>query len=195
MKKNKLLFYNPGMISLIVLPVLLFPFLLIVTPYGNLRMLEIIAVREKAPERNFLEIMLTGNEYSDKIKLDFAQVMMKEIEANQDTVRGIHYKFGPTSNYKSFVRIISDSELLNQPYYLFNGHELWSFYFRPPERELIQESFVCGTRSHCVVLNSSESTPYFEKLLSTDQSVIMMCSFAFLVITTFSSKMRMKRSL
>jgi hypothetical protein len=173
------------MISLIALPVLLIPFTVAVCMAGDFRMLTIIALRENGPERNYLNIRLTGDERTDQIKLDFGQLLVAEIAVAQDTLRGVHYILGDTVKYKSLVRIINDFNLSKNTNYVFDTRQIWCYYIKP-RIEISDNIIHCGTSDQtlCAGMPTIEDSD----AVSMITWCVIMGSFGFLAITTFSTK-------
>jgi len=145
MKSHKI-YYVPGMISLILLPILC---VLYLNEHKNIeRCLGIqLAVKYhphksecfvpfdtsalSAPQnkRNFTEIRLCGNEVEDKIKLDsFNSGVLKAIRDN-DTINGFHITFGDNVKYSNYIRAFDICQLDSLlPTYLPFENNLWYFH-------------------------------------------------------------------
>jgi hypothetical protein len=123
MKVHRKIYYVPGMISLIVLPILCYYYLL---PFKkDERVLEIVFAAKYNPaykhslrfdtsflsnpqtKRNYLDIRLNGNEKEDKIKLDFFRLRVREMIKSNDTVNGTHLLFVDSAKYGTFVQSLN----------------------------------------------------------------------------------------
>jgi hypothetical protein len=125
MKVRRKIYYVPGMITLIVLPILCYYYLL---PFKkDERILEVIFAAKYRPEfknypvarfdtsflsnprtkRNYLDIRLNGDEKEDKIKLDFFRLRIREMIKSNDTVNGTHLLFVDSAKYGTFVQALN----------------------------------------------------------------------------------------
>lgn len=86
------------------------------------------------PVRQFVEIHLTGNDIEDKIKLDFAQLEVRQIVAKNDTIKGVHFHFGDHSKYWTLVRALDICFIEKAGTFVPNGNDLWMFRFIPKPR-------------------------------------------------------------
>ena len=177
------------MISLIALPVLMIPFLITVTPNANKRVLEIIAYRGKPPERNNIEILLTGNEVNDRTKLDFCKLTLSEIVLNQDTIHGIHIKFSAFAKYKSLVQIIDDFNRIEKLNYTFDGTQISGYYLKPVSTSTVY-SFVCGTDSRNHIYPINNRPPDISNYLSAGRKLILVGLFLLLTAHAFKTLRR-----
>lgn len=143
---NKKPRYIPGIISLIFLP---FIFIISAKNYyrtHNINALIIgwadLAFMERNPEfferyrghyppkRDYTTIELNGDSQTDEIKLQFAQITIRELLATHDTLKGVHFLFGNKSNYGSFIKAIDICRFEKAKTYMPLENNVW-FYNLP----------------------------------------------------------------
>ena len=161
-KKN---YYIPGIISLIIVPI---AFIHFANRELKLRTQTVLTVyvidwnyiEEHAeffkqyhgrfpPIRNYIDINLTGNLPFDNIKLDFAQVRIKEILSQKDSTSGLHFSFGLGSEFKSFVKIIDMLKFEEANTFLIDDAGIWVYQFPPDppdtrHRIISYDCFLCN---------------------------------------------------
>jgi hypothetical protein len=122
------LYYVPGMISLIILPLILLSYSSQWRQKEDWRVVEINYFDHKPPQRNYLDLRLTGNPSLDKTIIDYSRLRIQEILSSKDTLNGIHFVFGKQAKYSSFVKIFNNMLLDEKPYYTNSGNEMWVFH-------------------------------------------------------------------
>lgn len=83
---------------------------------------------ELPPKRNYLDIKLTGDDSEDKIKLKFAQLQIRQILREKDSLAGIHFMFGKNAKYWTFIKAIDVCKIEKAPTYIPHNNNLWLFY-------------------------------------------------------------------
>jgi hypothetical protein len=142
MKRRKI-YYVPGMISLIFLPILCIWYL---NEHKNVeRCIDIASPQRYRPnndhrfdttllslpenKREYINSELTGNIANDRATLDSFNFKLKNIIKNKDTKTGLHINIKDSTKYISMIEIIDickkDSFL---PTYLFYDNEFWYFH-------------------------------------------------------------------
>ena len=96
------------------------------------------------PQRKFIDINITGNDTTDKIKLDFAQIEIRDLVSTNDTTKGIHFHFDATSHYNAFVQVLNVILKEKQQYYTAYHDDIWIYYFIPQAKSKIDYRPVCG---------------------------------------------------
>ncbi len=87
--------------------------------------------RRSLPKRSYLDIVFTGEKHDDKIKLEFAQLRIREILITGDTLNGLHFFFGNSSSYGTFVETIDKLRLEGAETYMPVDNNLWFFHLQP----------------------------------------------------------------
>ena len=162
--KREKIYYIPGIISLTILPFLFIHFadrelkeksvgvIPLVLADTNLPKKFPQAFKDYKgtfpPKRNYIDITFTGNETDDRIKLDFAQIKVREILSANDPANGLHFHFGDNSRYWTFVKAIDILKTAGAKTYMPLDNDLWFYHF-PPDTTVI--NWICGTTYSDVV--------------------------------------------
>jgi hypothetical protein len=151
------LFIPAGIISLMLLPLLSLGYFYSQKGFEHYRILEFNTVGRKVlermppefrpvlPERDYQLVELTGEAQADKAKLDYVQMYVRQLEARNDTLRGIRVVLKDQAEYASLVRVIDLPNVENLKHYWTDGKEFW-FYSLPatPADDIAGWSFTCG---------------------------------------------------
>src|SRR5688572_20842892 len=153
-KTTKKFYYIPGIFSLIIVPVLFYYYgshYIKTLHQGTIDLFWFDPeLTKKYPEvfsgqypekRNYIDIQLTGEEQRDKVKLDFAQVRIREILAHNDSINGLHFNFSSESEYWSFVKALDILGAEGAKTYMPYENDLW-FYHTPPDTTI--QVWTCG---------------------------------------------------
>ncbi|PTX22781.1 hypothetical protein C8N40_101609 [Pontibacter mucosus] len=138
--KYKKLYYVPGLISLVLLPLLLVYFGRKEIQKLDLRVIEInfwnpsFSSHWHFPERNYEQVILTGNVIKDNVALENAKLFIKKLYASEDTLNGIQFTFQDSASYGSFVGLINYFKKEDIRSVLPYGNNLWVSYPAPPKR-------------------------------------------------------------
>lgn len=137
MRRRRKLHYPVGLLSLALLPLLFMWTLNSYHVFDDLRVLEITWPQRfedihssiypiyKTPDRVYIDINLTGDAEEDNIKLDFAQLEIRNMIATHDTIKGVHFHFNNEAKYRSFVRAIDICKMENANRYIANRNNIW----------------------------------------------------------------------
>ncbi len=175
--KYKKLYYVPGLISLVLLPLLLVYFGKKEIQRLDVRAIEINFWHPSSsrywhfPERDYKQVILTGNITKDKVALENAKQFIKKLYASEDTLNGIQFTFQDSASYGSFVGLINylikeDITRNVLPY----GNNLWVSYPSPPKRvvgeiPITTECLLCD--DVIVVPRAAKQLTIFEQLQNT----------------------------
>ncbi len=142
--KRRYLWYVPGMISQVAMPVFFIIFIwkglaerpryhtMEVNCYNEAYLSKFMGIEWEIPKRQYLVITLTGNLDSDDIRINFGELYIKEIYANNDSVHGVDFHFAANSKYKEFVRLLDIANINNIRCYAPSDDGIKVFYI--PER-------------------------------------------------------------
>lgn len=145
--KRQKIFYIPGMISLIFVPIAFIyfaskqqkrllvstiPFFCLDTNYLKKQNLLSRFYRHFPPNRNYTEIILTGNNKNDETKLNFSQIRIREILSGNDSLNGLHFKFMDSSEYWTIIKALDILTIEGAKTYIPLDNNLW-FYYEPPD--------------------------------------------------------------
>ena len=192
-RKRKKVYYIPGIISLIVLPFIFIHFankeLKATAPIILPIYLADINLPKKFPKvfkrfgrhfppsRNYVDIYFTGDNEHDKTKLAFAQLRIKEILSRNDSIRGVHFKFGNNSQYWTFVKAINILRYEGAKSYMPLDNDLW-FYNFPPDtstKTLDYKCLLCGDIVICELNISiwTKTTVQAKNILKSSWGIIL----------------------
>ena len=131
MKRRKI-YYVPGMISLIFLPILCVWYLN--EKKNVIRCIEVMYARKYNPndvtplkydttflsqsgeKRQYQNFYLTGNAVSDSMQIILYKSNAKQIIKDNDTINGIHINFGDKINYNQYVSTLDFFYKIRKPY-------------------------------------------------------------------------------
>ena len=169
-EKQKKLFYVPGIISLTILPFLFIYFADKELSAKTVGVIPIVIadtnLPKKFPEvfrnfkgtfppkRDYVDIILTGDENADKVKLDFAQVKIRETLASNDSTKGLHFHFGDSSRYGTFVKAIDILRAEGAKTYMPLDNDIWFYHF-PTDTTI--KNWICGTTYNTVAYEKETS--------------------------------------
>ncbi|PWK79803.1 hypothetical protein LX99_00263 [Mucilaginibacter oryzae] len=116
---HKRVSYTPGLISLILLPVLCLVFLHQQKKFKHTGVLDIGIVDPDIgrimakkyhfkipPERNYAKVNFNGSISGDKSLLDFAKLEIKNMICTKSRTLGLQLHFGAHAKYQTFVSVI-----------------------------------------------------------------------------------------
>lgn len=135
--KRKKITYVPGMISLLTIP---FIFLYFgkkqLAQIRSFYAMEVNWYNEKIttwyippPERQYLDISLTGNADSNAFKILFGELYIKEIHAKKDTIHGVNFHFTSKSKYAEFVRVLDLTNINCVSYFIVSDDNIRMMYY------------------------------------------------------------------
>lgn len=152
-------YYLPGIISLAGIPFLFYFFLYSYEKESAQTVLPLffwsptfypksaeLHPKPQLPLRNYTDIELTGENSTDKVKLDYAQVRLREMMSRQDSLSGIHFSFGDRSQYWTFVKAVNMCYAEGVKSFVPYENHLWAVYTpQEPVSEQTSEYWACGT--------------------------------------------------
>ena len=134
MRRLKKIYYSPGLISIIMLPVLCIIYLKNIdafTHYGSLDLYVWNGTDFKEETTQFLKskkfttINLTGDLNSDIAKLNIAQKNVKQIILTKDSIKGIKFHFEKKAEYWSYIRVLDILAIEKAKIYLIHKNDIW----------------------------------------------------------------------
>jgi hypothetical protein len=179
--KRKKIYYIPGIISLIIIPITFLLFANREIKQKTLTVLPIVFTDTNfpkrfpeafkkfngnfPPKRNYIDISFNGDNQKNKIKLDFAQVRIREILSQNDSTNGLHFKFGESSQYWTFIKVVDILRFEDAKTYMAIDNDIW-FYQFPPDTTTV--NWICGTYSDIVYLEPKVSWWTHAKMWTTN---------------------------
>lgn len=141
---RKPIIYPPGIISLVLFPLLCTFYLKQHNAFQHLSVINIafwspewnkslpVKYQFKFPaKRNYLEINLNGNDVDDKTRLDYARLEVRRILTTCDSIKGIDFKFGKHAHYWTFINALDILETENAMGYGPYQDHLYFWYHKP----------------------------------------------------------------
>ena len=132
-------FYIPGMISLIFFPILCVCYITISTIKTEERAIKVtmppsdgsdVIITSRSfvvPKRNFRQIILNGISTVDKTNLEYAELAIRRIVKDRDTINGIKFSFNKNSNYGTWVSALNICLKENAKQYVAKENDIWVF--------------------------------------------------------------------
>jgi hypothetical protein len=196
----------PGMISLILLPVLCVWFLQ--KNYHEERCVEIgmplrydpnrqkdsknirfdtTLLSRKEYKRNYVNFELNGNAIHDKNTLKSFNEQLLKIVENDDTINGLHINIKNSAKYSSMIEIIDickkDSSSSFYAGYCFYDNEFWYFHCKRPKKTE-EEEYISVYGGGCCVYDIPSEEEDFNTFFQ-DKNIIKMKYF-FVIFLAFS---------
>jgi len=146
--KHRKIYYRPGWISLIVVPCLFYYFGNKQIKTLNNHVLEVNWYNKRhwdtttkkynflhccIPERNVLELRLTGNLREDEHQLQFGTAYIRKIIAEKDTVHAIHFHLSDQCKYATMVSILDVCNINLVNSFVVSDSGILMYYETPPE--------------------------------------------------------------
>jgi hypothetical protein len=144
-KRRTLIWYNPGMISLVLLPVFCLCSLNRAGYFEKQNIIPVFCITKefydpsrngnitfiRPPDRRNLEILLDGNEGDVKNRLDYAQRYVGQIALEHDTLKGILFRFAEGAKYWMFVRALDICKSARVQYFVTMDNSVQAYYETP----------------------------------------------------------------
>jgi hypothetical protein len=153
-QRGKKIYYLPGLISLIFLPILCYQFNFYKIPKEQ-RMLEVTMWNPrdtleypqfgnplKFVNDKFVKIKLNG-EASDKTKLKFTQLVIRDLIKQNASTEGIEVIFDQKANYSSLVELYNLCEIEGPLMYCYFENKFWVFK-HPITKGMASLTPICG---------------------------------------------------
>ena len=127
----KRIVYVPGMISLVMLPLLINTHIRQYTKHYRQHAIMLLCETRKGcclgcdePERKYVSINLTGNHLYDKQEIEASKKLIQKIRDGADTV-GIHYNFSTTATYSTLIAVCNELFKEKADNYHMNDKGIW----------------------------------------------------------------------
>lgn len=153
-KNHKRIFYRPGMISLVFIPLLCLYFfykndsfkVYSLFSFGFIE--ESVFVKKNIPNiRKYKEFNFNNSELIEQNKLSELQVSLRKLKKNNDTINGFKIHFGEKANYAVFFEVLEILTIEDMPIYLPYKNDIWVII--PPARKPSKQNVeilhtICG---------------------------------------------------
>lgn len=130
-EKRKKIFYVPGMISLIFLPLFCFYHFYKVDAfkiYGGMKLdlpYKDLFHEYKISTLRKYKVFDFDGKMSEKNKLEEMAFYLKDLKVRRDTVNGIQIHFGPKANYQTFISSIEILTVEDAPTWVINDNDIF----------------------------------------------------------------------
>jgi hypothetical protein len=135
-KKHRKIFYVPGMISLMVLPILFVVYISQNKFFDEeycigLGLADAASMKELRKEygfpfqRNYKIFDFNGTLESNQVTLHKFQLALRHQNKNRDTINGLKLLLGKKMNYDVYIRILDILTLENTPTYMDYNNVIW----------------------------------------------------------------------
>jgi adenine specific DNA methylase Mod len=158
-KHNRKIYYSAGLISIILLPALCVLHLKNndafihygVISYsvwdGKENEIGTEGIREFLNSKKYKIVNLTGDNNSNKIKLDNAADKIKRMIVSKDSINGIKFHFSQKSQYWTYVRVLDILAIEKAKFYIPYKNDIWFTNPREPKPKKNLKhiaNFTCG---------------------------------------------------
>jgi len=135
-KNHKRIFYRPGMISLVLIPLLCLSYFYKNDVFKEFRCFQVIGFVEKdkfineykiPALRKYKKLIFNNSEVLEESKLNKLQVELRQLKKDNDTINGIKIHFGKRTNYAVFVRVLDLFAIEDIPTYFIYKDDIWVF--------------------------------------------------------------------
>lgn len=129
--KRKRIFYVPGMISLVLIPLFCFYHFYKVNAFKVYSSLEFSVPNKedfekyKVRDLRRYKIFDFNGEMSEKNKLEEMTFYLRDLKVKKDTINGIQIHFGPKANYQTFISSIEILTVEKAPTWIINDNDIF----------------------------------------------------------------------
>jgi hypothetical protein len=140
------------------------------------------------PNREFIEINLTSDNRGNKIKLDFAQLAIRELISTKDTVKGVHFSFDDHAKFWTLIRALDILEIENAHICVAKTNNIWVFNLKPrpilPKQEYPRN--FCGFTIEKIIIEEDVMQEKINYIIEITQP-FWLSGFLLLAIVVLSS--------
>jgi hypothetical protein len=151
-KKRKKIFYVPGMISLIFIPLLSLVYFYKTDSFTVFGLLDISFADDKSFQeykipilRKYKEFDFNGSKSTEKKNLNELQLFLRKLVKKSDTINGAKVHFGAKTDYDVFVNVIDILNVENVPTWAPYKDDIYILVGSKPKKSKIMNQWVCGT--------------------------------------------------
>ena len=139
-KKHKRIFYRPGMISLVLIPLLCLYFFYkndVFTVYCSFNFSfieESVFVNKNIHNiRKYKDFNFNNSELIEQSKLNELKVSLRKLKKDNDTINGIKIHFGKSTNYAVFIEVLDILTIEEMPIYCPYRNDIWVLVLPKPK--------------------------------------------------------------
>ena len=137
--------------------------------------------------KKYTVVNLTGDNNSDKEKLNIAEKNVRKLILSNDTISGIKFHFGEKSEYWTFIRVLDILSIEKAKFYVPYKNDIW---FTNPKPRKINKNLKHIKPMYCglipVYINESESIKWSE--IKEIVKKFYLPIIAYLLMLTFTIK-------
>lgn len=145
LKRSRHIFYTPGLISLLILPIICIAYLNKEKKPKEVHVIEINWWHsdwnehldltqypfEIYPPREYFQINLLTKNSEKKTQLEFFQLEIRRLLAKKDTINGVHIRLNDSSTYGDLISILNIFLKEKARTYVIKENDVWFFNFYP----------------------------------------------------------------
>lgn len=153
-KNHKRIFYRPGMISLVLIPLLCLSYFYkndVFKVYGALNIglipdKETFEIYNVSTLRKYRVFNFNGSESTEKQKLNELKFFLRKLVAEKDTINGIKTHFGPKTNFDIFVNVFDILETEKAPTFAPYKDDIYIIASSNNAKKTnVKKVWICGT--------------------------------------------------
>ena len=137
--------------------------------------------------KKYTVVNLTGDNNSDKEKLNIAEKNVRKLILSNDTISGIKFHFGEKSEYWTFIRVLDILSIEKAKFYVPYKNDIW---FTNPKPRKINKNLKHIKQMYCglipVYINEIESIKWSE--IKEIVKKFYLPIIAYLLMLTFTIK-------
>ena len=158
MYRRSRLFYRPGLISLLLFPLLCVAWLYSRGMFHEYRLLPVFRITDpldlpaddviafRPPERHFIGFSLGANDVENTRTIDSARQFLQTLAQRCDTLQGVYFHFEKTARYRAFVEALEVCKKTKALSFVDQNNDVGAYYVAPiPASTEKMEPFYCGT--------------------------------------------------
>ncbi len=203
--KLKKIYYAPGIVSLLILPIVLYFFTKSAINKGNnwgipIAWVDTAYMRENNQlelffkegfpiKKNYKIITLSDNLLENIENLHIARNIIRKILDNRDTINGVHFVFNNNARYKTFIEVLNILREENAKHYAPLDNNIWFSYSE--RREKSADENYDGKLNGCFYMTDINTVPDWKSELQNNinriwkngwQLIVLFALFITLVI-------------
>jgi hypothetical protein len=206
-KHNKKIYYSAGLISIILLPIICILHLKSIDAFTHYGVMNIYiwdgkeenigtkGITKFLNSKKYTIVDLTGDNNSDKTKLNIAEKNVRKLILTNDTISGIKFHFGEKSQYWAFIRVLDILAIEKAKFYVPYKNDIW--FTNPKPRKINKnlkhiETWDCGYKPNYI--NESESIKWSEIKAIIEKYYLPIIAYFLMLIFTIKRIYKLNRA-
>lgn len=173
-KTRKKIFYVPGMISLILIPLICIIYFFKTDSFKVYGVIQLGMPNKgdfekyKVPTlRNYKVFNFSKSEFSERKNLNEMKLYLRKLMANKDTVNGIKVHYDSKTDYDVFIRTIDIVNIEKAPTWAIEGNDIYILASRNTSKKVKKESI--SHRMNCGTMAVMAERAYWEQKNKKDE--------------------------